>query len=185
MVLSPIILVRLLTVEQFGAYREFLLYAAVMSSLAAFNININLLYFVPSRPESTWRFVNQSTILVGGASLVIVGVTVVLDLVTGGAVVGRFLLPVALFTLCFVNIDFWEQLWLAQKQATAVWIYTAVRLIARMLVAVLAAALTADVEVIVWSLVALEVVRLIASAIAWRVARQDPGPSWAGSWREQ
>ena len=185
MLISPVLLVRLLTVEQFGAYREFLLYASIAASIAAFNININLMYFIPAHPERAWRYVAQSTVLVAVASLTIIALMVLIDLLLGGTLVGRFLVPLSIFTLCFVNIDFWEQLWLAQKQTALVWFYTATRLILRVLVVVVAAALSADVDTIVWAVVALEAVRLVASAIAWGVMRGDPGPPWEGSWREQ
>ncbi|MGH8185295.1 MAG: hypothetical protein ACREUC_01930, partial [Steroidobacteraceae bacterium] len=51
MLISPIILTRLLSVADFGRYREFLLYATIMTGIAAFGINSSLLRFVPARPE--------------------------------------------------------------------------------------------------------------------------------------
>ena len=50
MVLSPLVLVRLLTVDDFGAYREFLLYATVLGNLAAFSLPNSLLYFIGGQP---------------------------------------------------------------------------------------------------------------------------------------
>jgi len=46
--ISPIFLVRLLTVADFGRYREFLLYAAILQAFAQFSINDSLLYCVPA-----------------------------------------------------------------------------------------------------------------------------------------
>jgi hypothetical protein len=41
--LSPLILVRLLRVAEFGRYREFLLYAGLMGTLVAFGIALRVL----------------------------------------------------------------------------------------------------------------------------------------------
>jgi O-antigen/teichoic acid export membrane protein len=43
MLISPIFLVRVLTVVDFGRYREFLLYGAILQSFAQFSINDSLL----------------------------------------------------------------------------------------------------------------------------------------------
>jgi len=50
LLISPIVLVRLLTVGEFGRYREFLVYSSVLASIAAFGIPNSLLYFVPADP---------------------------------------------------------------------------------------------------------------------------------------
>ena len=60
MLISPVILVRLLTVAQFGRYREFLLYASILQSIAMFSINDSLLYCIPANPASRWRTVRQT-----------------------------------------------------------------------------------------------------------------------------
>ena len=59
--ISPIILVRLLTVGEFGRYREFLVYSSVLASIAAFGIFYSLLYFVPADPDRSWQYVRQTT----------------------------------------------------------------------------------------------------------------------------
>ncbi len=59
-IISPILLVRLLTVEEFGRYREFLLYAGLLTTICAFGINNSLLYFIPSRPNSVRQMVRQA-----------------------------------------------------------------------------------------------------------------------------
>jgi O-antigen/teichoic acid export membrane protein len=177
MIVSPIILVRVLTVGDFGRYREFVLYASVLVSIASFSISDSLLYFVPARPDSTWRIVRQTATLTAIVSTSIVLGFYILDLVTGGALVGRYRLPLALYVLLFVNVDFWEAFWLATHQTIRVFIYTAARLIVRLLVVVGVAAATNNVVTIIWSLIVLEAVRCAAFAGVWIVldrARHEP-----------
>jgi O-antigen/teichoic acid export membrane protein len=183
--ISPVLLVRLMSVEQFGLYREFLLYASVLITLAALGVNASLLHFVPHRPEHTQRYVSQALVLTLATSMLVIGAVVILNLALDGAVIGHQTLPVVLYAALFVNFDFWESLWIAQKKIVPVWGYTTGRLVARLTVVVTAALLTTDVQVIIWSLIALEAVRLLISAIAWLRMRDPHPPKLPGSWRDQ
>jgi O-antigen/teichoic acid export membrane protein len=167
MIISPIVLVRVLSVGDFGRYREFLLYASLLQSIASFSISDSLLYFIPARPASAWRIVKQTTLLTACVSACIVLGFYVLDSVTGGALVGRYRLPVALYVLMFINVDFWEAFWLATHRTVRVLIYSAARLIVRMLVVVGVAVVTNDVMTIIWSLIVLEGVRFAAFLGVW------------------
>ncbi|HLS82190.1 MAG TPA: lipopolysaccharide biosynthesis protein [Steroidobacter sp.] len=183
--ISPMVLVRLLSVEDFGRYREFLIYTTILASVAAFGVNSSLLRFVPHRPEQRWRFVNQALVITATSSIVVLGVTALLNAVFDGALVGEYMPPLALYVGFFVNFDYWEQLWLAERRAAAVFGYTSGRLLARLTVVIAAAALTGDLGVIIWSLVALEAVRLAASILAWSRLRQPVQGPLPGSWSEQ
>jgi len=61
--IGPIILVRILSVEQFGQYRQFVVYASFLQLFAAFSFAESLLYFVPSYAKSVWRIANQTNLL--------------------------------------------------------------------------------------------------------------------------
>ena len=78
--ISPIFLVRLLTVADFGRYREFLLYAAILQAFAQFSINDSLLYCVPANPHSPWRLARQTALLTLCSSVLVVLVLVGLNL---------------------------------------------------------------------------------------------------------
>jgi O-antigen/teichoic acid export membrane protein len=171
-VISPILLVRLLTVEEFGHYREFLLYAGLLTTICAFGINNSLLYFIPSRPQSVRQMVRQATTMTFGTSVLVVGITLLADLIAGGAILGGVALPVAIYVLLFVNLDFWEFYWLALKRPLPVFAYTTGRLVARIVVVVTAASIWRDVMPIVWSLIVLEAVRVTGSWIMWRAAER-------------
>lgn len=167
MLLSPLFLVRLLSVEQFGEYREFMLYAGILQWIAGFSINDSLLYFIPANPDRIRSFIRSSMLLVAGVSGLLVTALLVTDAALHGSLLGWFALPLALYLFAFANFDFWEGLFLAEGRTTAVLVYSTVRLAARMIVVVAAAAIWRDVLVIAWALVATEVVRLLISAVAW------------------
>jgi O-antigen/teichoic acid export membrane protein len=185
LLISPIVLVRLLTVGEFGRYREFLLYSSVLASIAAFAIPNSLLFFVPADPARSWQYVRQSVLLVALTSISVVLCVVIADLVSGGVVIGKLLWPVVCYVLLFVNIDFWEYFWLATQRPIAVFGYTSGRLVSRMLVVITLAYFFHRVEMVLWGLIALESVRFAASALAWKLAVPKAGTPTPqpGDWR--
>lgn len=168
LLLSPMILVRLLPVEVFGRYREFMVYASVLQWIAAFTINDSLLYFVPSNPHSAWRVVRQTNLLTLLCSSAVMALVALVDLVTRGSFLGQNLLPVAAYVLLYVNVDFWESYWLATNRPSAVFAYSAMRLVIRMVVVVTAAKLSSNASTIIWSLIAFEAARLACSLALWK-----------------
>lgn len=186
MLISPIILVRLLSVEQFGQYRQFILYASFLQLVAAFSFADGLLYFIPTRPRSVWRIVGQTAVLVACSSAAVVILLAVADLLIPGRLVGADLLPLVAYVMCFVNLDFWECYFLATHRPAAVFWYSTVRLLGRMTLVVLLAYNAAGVRTIIWSLVLLEAVRLMGSALAWKRAdRSADEPPLGSLWRDQ
>jgi len=186
MLISPIILVRLLTVEQFGRYREFLLYASVLQSIAVFSISDSVLYCIPANPASRWRTARQTAVLLALSSLITVAVVAVLDRASGGRVLGTLLLPVCLYTIFYSNLDFWDYFWVATDRPGLLFAYTSFRLGARVAVAIVAAALTHDVGTIIWALIALEALRLLGAGILMAIHdRSAAEPPLPEPWREQ
>ena len=184
--ISPIFLVRLLTVEDFGRYREFLLYASIVQAFAQFSINDSLLYCVPANPASPWRLARQTALLTLCSTLLVVLVLVGLDVWSAGQVVHGYLLPLVAYTLFSVNLDFWEYFWLAHGRAQPVFFYSAGRLAIRVLVAVITAAVTHDFRAVIWALVVWEAIRFAAAAVAFLVFdRSRYEPSLREPWRDQ
>jgi O-antigen/teichoic acid export membrane protein len=170
MIISPVILVRFLSVRDFGHYREFLLYASLLQSVAGFSISDALLYFIPAHPNNPWRFVRETNVLTAMMSAAVVGGTLVLNFLTGGKLLGPYAIPVALYVMFYVNVDFWEGYWLAMHRPSSVFAYMTGRLMLRLLVVVGVAVLTSNVATIIWSLIALEGLRLAVSTVAWTIA---------------
>lgn len=186
MLLSPILLVRLLTVEEFGRYREFLLYVTVLASFASLGFNNSLLYFVAATPDNTRQLLKQTALLTFVSSFAAVMFLVIGDAVLGGTLTGPYTWAVAIYVLLYVNLDFWEFFWLARNQPLRVVMYATGRLTARMLIVVTAAAVAGDVWTIIWSIVAFEAVRLTGSGLLWaRTLRSEPHGERKSSWREQ
>jgi len=186
MVISPVILVRLLTVQDFGEYREFLMYATVVGNLAAFSLANSLLYFVGLQPAGAWGYVRRIVISLAITSIAACIGFIVVDRLAPVPLIGDALWPCVLYILFYTNVDFWEFLWVAQKRPTAVFAYTAGRLVLRIVVVITAAWFTRDVTVILWALVALEGLRLLVSMWFWRrLAAQGPSEPLRVGWREQ
>jgi O-antigen/teichoic acid export membrane protein len=186
MLISPIFLVRLLTVEDFGRYREFLLYASILQAFAQFSINDSLLYCVPANPRSPWRLARQTAFLTLCSSLLVVLVLSAIDSSSGGQFVHGYLVPLVAYTLLSVNLDFWEYFWLANGRAQPVFFYSAGRLALRVIVVVSVAATTHDFRTVIWSLVALEGARFLAAAVSMLVFdRSRHEPVLDEPWRDQ
>jgi O-antigen/teichoic acid export membrane protein len=186
MLISPIFLVRLLTVEDFGRYREFLLYGSILQAFAQFSINDSLLYCVPANPESPWRLARQTTLLTLCSSSLVVIALLALDAGSGGRLVAGYLAPLVAYTLFSVNLDFWEYFWLARGRVQPVFFYSAGRLTVRVIVVVITAALTHDFRAIIWALVALEGARLAGAGICMLTFdRSRREPPLREPWRDQ
>lgn len=175
--LSPLLLVRLLPVEEFGRYREFLTYATILVSFAGFSVVDSLLTFLPKYPQSTTRIVDNTVRLVFFCSVGVVGGSVALDQFLDGALFAGFAWPLALYILLFINVDFWELYWLSQRRPVSVFAYSAGRMLARMVVAVAAAYFSGDVDTIVLWLVVLEAVRCTGAAYFWRRLPREAEPA--------
>ena len=62
-VISPVILVRVLDIESYGQYREFLLYVMLLASFITMSIPGNLLYFIPKSPQNEARYVTNTAVM--------------------------------------------------------------------------------------------------------------------------
>ena len=187
LVLGPIFLVHLLSVPEFGRYREFMLYASVLQWIAAFSINDSLLYFIPKYPQNTSQVLRQAVTLTVASSVAVVALAIGIDRATGGALLGAYWLGVAAYVLLYVNLDFWETFCIASHKPVAVLAYSVGCLGARLTVAVIAAAMTRRTDIIIQALLVFEAVRLILSAAVWvRLSKASPAASPVpGLWREQ
>ncbi len=184
MLVSPVVLAHLFSVEDFGRYREFLLYAGILQTIAAFSIPDCLLYFVAAHPESPWRVVKRAVLLTACSTTTVALVLLVGNRVTHGAFVGPYGWPLAAYTLVAVNLDFWECFCVARRRTFAVFAYSGGRLAARLVVVVVMALVTRRIWTIIWALVAVEGLRLLVSAIvARRAASRAREPPLSESWR--
>ena len=162
---TPLFLVRLLTVEQFGEYREFLLYVSVLGPIAAFHINNSLLYFVPKNIKWHRRYVTQAAVMMLGSSTVVIILAWAIALGNLSVAVQDSMLLVLCYVFFATNLDFWETYWLSRKQSFNVLAYSTGRLAVRAATVLLTAFLTRNVSTMILALVIVEIGRFIVFGI--------------------
>lgn len=159
--LSPVFLVRILDMTAYGQYREFLLYAYLCINLIGWQIQRNLLYFIPRYPERERQAVTHTALALFvvtaiGCAAVFFG----RDLILAG-VSFDFAVPLIVFIFCYLNLDIFESYWLAKKRSDYVLYFSVGYSAARIGTAVVAAWQSGSVVVVMWSLVAVEASKLL------------------------
>lgn len=159
LLLSPILLVRILNIETYGQYREFVLYALLVATLLAFSVGSNVLYFVAKDPQRSPEYIGNSILFVLISS--VVGLTAIyllrglylpyLSFDYSGALV--------LYVFFFLNLDLLESIWVATKQVRQIFIYSAVRTLVRMVAVVAAALFSGDIQIIIYTMIGVEAVK--------------------------
>ena len=122
--LSPLLLVRLLDIVDYGRYRQFMALAILITSLGGFALAANLTYLLARSPERAAADVTKTCALMFVVALVSALVVVL----------GRhWLVPVeiadswrllALYVFMFLNLEVVVPYWLAQRRSVEVMQYT-------------------------------------------------------------
>lgn len=159
--LSPLLLVRILEVDAYGHYQEFMIYATLLVAICSFGIDSSLTYFLPRYPDQERRFVSQNSLVILGWSAVCLGVLVAAREPFLQVASYDFVYPLAAYVFCFVNLNWLEYYWIAKRRTNLVLYYSAGRLLVRVTVLLVVAWLTRDVKSILWSLVAVEATRIL------------------------
>ncbi len=161
LLVSPIILTRVLPIEMFGQYRQFILYGVLLTELLRFAIGQSLTYLIPRDPGNERFFVSQSVVF----TLIIyfVGAGLVVAVSGMSAVIEYpYIAELLVYVFFLLNMDFVIHYWLAKGQSFHVFVYGCVRLIIRVGSVVVVAVWVADLGTIVWTLIVVEAVRFIA-----------------------
>jgi O-antigen/teichoic acid export membrane protein len=158
--LSPLLLVRILDVPAYGQYQEFMIYATVLTVLCSFAVDSSLTYFLPRYPHRESAFVSQASVVTLVISTVVLSVLLVSKSLFLRVASYDFVAALAAYTFFFVNLNWIEYFWIAKRQPRKVLYYSAIRLVIRVGTIVLVAYCTRDVLTIVWSLVAVEALRV-------------------------
>ena len=166
---SPVLLVRILDVAAYGQYQEFMVYATLLTMICAFTFDTSLTYFIPRYPERERALVSQTSVITLVVSVTLLGSLLLARPLLLGFLSYDFVLPLCLYVLFFVNLNWLEAYWIAKRRPRRVLVYSALRLAVRVSVLLLAAYLTRDVMQIIWSMVAVEAVRVVlVLAYFWR-----------------
>ncbi len=180
-VISPLLLVRILDVADFGQYQEFVIYAMLLVALCTFAVDSSLTYFLPRYPERERELVSQTTALNLITSTVCLSALLLAKPFVLKIASYDFVAPLAAYVFFLVNFNWLEYYWIAKRQPRKVLWYSGVRMIVRVTVVLGAAYLTQDVLKIVWSMAAVEVIRVVLVSIylvrqnvfKWRIRRTD------------
>lgn len=184
--LSPLILTRLLDLQTFGAYREFILYSMVLVGLARFGIDRSLIYFIPRDPSRESVFVSQCVLF----TLVTFALAAGLFLLVhhGTSLTGEFDYPgeLLLYAFFLLHLDLLESYWLGHRDSRRVLIYGALRMTTRVTAVVVAALVTGDLGWILIALIAVEALRwtlvllylLRKRLLNWRMDRRSLMEHW-------
>ena len=160
LMLGPLFLVRILDVESYGKYQEFMIYATLLISICGFGIDASLTYFLPRYPHEERKFVSQTSILILVYSSACIGLLIFARQPFLEIASYDYVLPMAAYVFCFVNLNWLEYYWIAKRRPDLVLYYSAGRLMVRVTVLLFVAYLTRDVKTILWSLVGVEALRL-------------------------
>lgn len=156
LLLSPIFLVRILDMTSYGQYREFVMYAMLLSGIIGFAVNTNFLYFLPKYPEKERNILTNAVVLVLITSGIgIAGIVLARDLLRA-RMSFEYIYALAAYIAFFVNFDFFESYWLGKKRTDYVLYYSSARTVIRTLAIIAAAYLTHDVHIIIAVLVVAE-----------------------------
>jgi O-antigen/teichoic acid export membrane protein len=154
--LSPLFLVRIFDIRSYGQYREFVLYALMISGVIEFSINTNLIYFIPKYPGRERQSVTHTTLLILAASTL----GLVALYLLRGVILARtsydFVLPLILFIFFNLNLDFFENYWLGRKRTDYVLYYSSARVTVRTAAIIVSAAVSRDVMVVLKTMVIVE-----------------------------
>jgi O-antigen/teichoic acid export membrane protein len=175
LLLSPVLLVRVLDVEAYGQYREFVLYAMLLATVLSFGISGNLLYFIPKDPANEKVLCTQSILFLFVTTFT--GLTIVY--------LGReIILPVASFdyfglllgyVFFYVNLDLVESYYLAKKRSDYVFVYSALMVLVRVAAVVISAYVTREPRQVILTMTVVEVVKFLLLVIWWK---RSVGVSW-------
>ena len=164
LVVSPLLLVRLLDVEEYGRYQEFMLYAMLVITAIDLGIGSSMTYFVPKNPDRERAIISQTSVLILLWSCACVLLLLLFRPILLEHTSYDFVAPLAVYVLCFANLNWLEYLWIAKRRPELVLIYSAGRLLLRIGTLLIVAYMTRDVEKMIWAIVGAEALRVAAVA---------------------
>jgi len=169
--LSPILLVRILSVNEYGAYREFLLYAALIGPIVTFGIWKSLLYFIPKSPEDESVWITQSALFAFATTSVAIIILFLIGDVIRENVSFDFVLMLQLYIFFSINLDYIESFWLGKKKSEYVLYFSAARLLSRTSAIVVSAWYFKSAQAAIVGLIVVESVRLLL-VLAYSIRRR-------------
>ena len=121
--LSPLFMVRLLSVEQYGEYRDFLLYGTILYGMVEFSINGSLAYFVPKEPARERLYFTQASFFVFCTSMFAILLVLIFGDYFPSETIRSYQYALCLYIFFVSNLDAWEVFWIVKKQTINILYY--------------------------------------------------------------
>jgi O-antigen/teichoic acid export membrane protein len=160
--LSPLLLVRLLDIVDYGRYRQFMALAMLVTSLGGFALSANLNYLIARSPERAASDITNTTVLmslVGFVSALVVALF--RDWIVPNEIADSWLLLVV-YVFLFLNLEVLVSYWLAHGKSVNVMVYTLLVTVWRLGTLLTAALVSRDVEIIFVTIVVAEGIKNVA-----------------------
>jgi O-antigen/teichoic acid export membrane protein len=164
--LSPLLLVRLLDIVEYGRYRQFVSTAGLVTSLGGFALAANLNYLIARSPDRAATDITKTCVLMALVGFVSALVVAALrPWIVPDEIASSWLL-LATYVFLFLNLEVLVSYWLAQGRSLPVMIYTLLITVWRLGTLLAAAFYYDDVEMIFVTVVCAEAVKNLA-IYAW------------------
>jgi O-antigen/teichoic acid export membrane protein len=157
--LSPLLLVRLLEISEYGRYRQFMATAMFITSLAGFALSANLNYLIARSPEREAIDITNTCVLMLAMSVVSALVIVVARHWIVPPEISSAWPLLAVYVFLFLNLEVLVSYWLAHRQSVQVMGYTLAITVWRIATLLAATFWLHDVELIFVTLVCAEALK--------------------------
>ncbi|HEX9740755.1 MAG TPA: oligosaccharide flippase family protein, partial [Ignavibacteriaceae bacterium] len=148
--LSPVLLVRILDMETYGQYKQFIIYSSLILTFISFSVQGNLIYFISKDPEREKNYVSNTFFLVFFFHLAGLIVVFILQNYIRGITTFDFFLLLLVYIFITQYLDLLENYWLAKKRTELVLYWTVTNVLIRTGSIILVAYLTRDVISIIY-----------------------------------
>ncbi|HEV8444247.1 MAG TPA: oligosaccharide flippase family protein [Steroidobacteraceae bacterium] len=169
--LSPLLLVRLLDIFEYGRYRQFMAVAMLVNSLGGFALSANLTYLLARSPWRAATDVTKTAVLMLAVSIVSALIVVVAHRWIVPAEIADSWGLLALYVFMFLNLEVVIAYWVAQRRAVEGMQYVITVTVWRLATLLGAALYFHDVKMIFVTLVVAESLKNVA-VYRWLRARR-------------
>lgn len=157
--LSPLLLVRLLEIGEYGRYRQFMATAMFITSLAGFALSANLNYLIARSPDRQPVDISNTCLLMLGVSTLSALLVFLLRPWLVPPEIADSWLLLAVYVFLFLNLEVLVSYWLAHGQSVQVMGYTLVVTLWRLATLLAATYWLRDMEIIFVTLVCAEALK--------------------------
>jgi len=168
--LSPLLLVRLLDIVEYGRYRQFMSTAMLVTSLGGFALAANLNYLIARSPDRAATDITKTCVLMALIGFVSAIAVAALRSWIVPEEIGSSWLLLAAYVFLFLNLEVLVSYWLAHGRSFPVMVYTLLITVWRLGTLLAAALYFDDVEMLFVTIVCAEAVKNLA-VYSWLRAR--------------